>query len=181
MLNVEDIYESEDISKDIELLRSEEFFKRVVESLDLEISCFTEGQILTNERFRSSPFEIEYTSVDPLLFDNKIYISFDDIKHGSLSYTFKNTAQNVPFTVGDTVVLDHFTFSVKDRFLNSFLSSSEYNENKYFFVLNSAYKNLVSLSPNYRIDLLNSSAKTIRITLSDMNPAKATEIANAIA
>jgi len=181
LLNVEDIYESEDISKDIELLRSEEFFKRVVESLDLEISCFTEGQILTNERFRSSPFEIEYTSVDPLLFDNKIYISFDDIKHGSLSYTFKNTAQNVPFTVGDTVVLDHFTFSVKDRFLNSFLSSSEYNENKYFFVLNSAYKNLVSLSPNYRIDLLNSSAKTIRITVSDMNPAKATEIANAIA
>jgi len=83
--------------------------------------------------------------------------------------------------VGDTVVLDHFTFSVKDRFLNSFLSSSEYNENKYFFVLNSAYKNLVSLSPNYRIDLLNSSAKTIRITVSDMNPAKATEIANAIA
>ena len=78
-------------------------------------------------------------------------------------------------------MLDHFTFSVKDRFLNGFLSSSEYNENKYFFVLNSAYKNLVSISPNYRIDLLNSSAKTIRITLSDMNPAKATEIANAIA
>jgi cellulose biosynthesis protein BcsQ len=42
LLNVEDIYQSEDISKDIELLRSEEFFKRVVESLDLEISYFTE-------------------------------------------------------------------------------------------------------------------------------------------
>ena len=37
ILNVGDIYEDADISKDIELLRSPEFFKRVVSELPLEV------------------------------------------------------------------------------------------------------------------------------------------------
>lgn len=43
LLNVQDFYESEDISKDIELMRSEEFFKRVIDHLDLDVSYFSEG------------------------------------------------------------------------------------------------------------------------------------------
>lgn len=181
LLNVEDIYQSEDISKDIELLRSEEFFKRVVESLDLGISYYTEGQILTNERFRSSPFEINFSTIDPLLLDKRIYINFDSEENGSIIYSFKGVEHNVKFAVGDTIELDHLVFSVQDRFLEKFITSSEFDENNYFFIINSDYANLLTLTPNYRIDLLNASAKTIRITVTDFNPSKATEIANAIA
>ena len=49
LLNVENIYESQDISKQIELLRSEEFFKRVLNSLNLEVSYYNEGEVLTHE------------------------------------------------------------------------------------------------------------------------------------
>lgn len=38
ILNVGDIYEDADISKDIELLRSPEFFKRVISNLPVDVS-----------------------------------------------------------------------------------------------------------------------------------------------
>src|SRR5690606_34357234 len=49
LLDMENIYEKEDISKNIEVLRSPEFFKRVLASLPLEVSYYTEGEILYNE------------------------------------------------------------------------------------------------------------------------------------
>lgn len=58
-------------------MRSEEFFKRVVENLDLKVSYYVEGEILRNERFRNSPFTVYQQNLDPLLFDKPIYIRFE--------------------------------------------------------------------------------------------------------
>ena len=180
LLNVQEFRESEDISKDIELLRSEEFFKRVIENLDLSISYYAEGEILRNERFRNSPYDIKYANLDPLLYDRPIYIEFETENNGTITLPRSKDAV-IPLVVGDTVEAEGIVFQVTDRFISNFLNSPDYGENSYFFTINTPFANLRSLYPNYRIDLLNASAKTVRITVQNNDAAKAATIADRIA
>ena len=55
LLKVEDYYETNDISAEIELLRSNLITKNAIRELPLDVSYFSEGQFLDNELYRSSP------------------------------------------------------------------------------------------------------------------------------
>ena len=60
ILQVDDIYERGDISKEIELIRSPEFFRRVISKLPINVSYYSEGEVLTYERYKGSPFSIDF-------------------------------------------------------------------------------------------------------------------------
>ena len=83
-------------------MRSEEFFKRVISRLDLDISYYAEGEVLRNERFRNSPYEVTYANVDPLFFDRPIYIDFSSDSTGEITLPQRG-GERLAFVVGDDV------------------------------------------------------------------------------
>ena len=46
------------LEKELELLKSDVLFNKVVSRLNLETSIYAEGEILTQDLYRSAPFEI---------------------------------------------------------------------------------------------------------------------------
>jgi len=178
LLNVDDIYEADDISKDIEIMRSREFFKRVVAALPLDVSYYHEGEVLKNERFKNSPYEVGFEVDDPIVFDRPIYIDFEDETHGTL--TLQSSKESFDFVVGDTVDIGLAKIIVNDLFLKSFLDADN-DEDLYYFTLNSPYANLKKLYGKYTVQILSGSAKTVRITVKENNASKATAICDKIA
>jgi tyrosine-protein kinase Etk/Wzc len=182
ILNVGDIYEDADISKDIELLRSPEFFKRVVLSLPLEVSYFAEGEVLVHERYLTSDYEVYYNSIDPILYDRPIYIQFNDLNHGTIDYSIGLTPYSYSFVSGDTLRTEHAALVIRNI---SNKSASDYSEgltgDRNFFTLNSTKYTVNKLLRSYRVTLQNAAAKTVLITVNDNNALKAADICSQIA
>ena len=182
ILNVGDIYEDADISKDIELLRSPEFFKRVVSELPLEVSYYVEGEVLDHENYLSNNYEVLFEVNNPLIYNRRIYLEFD--KNGDVSCEYNVNGENFKeaFQIGDTISNDYLTLSVSLRNDAGFnIESGVLSKDRHYFVINSIDQLVKDLKKNYKIVLQNSSAKTILITVTDNNAKKAIDICGAIA
>ena len=70
-----------DLSKEIELLRSDVLFKKSIQNLQLETSIFSEGKVITKDLYRSAPFEIIiYRLSDSSLYGKRIDLGIEGNK-----------------------------------------------------------------------------------------------------
>jgi tyrosine-protein kinase Etk/Wzc len=182
ILNVGDIYEDADISKDIELLRSPVFFKRVIEDLPLDVSYYVEGEVLDHENYLSNNYEVKYDIQDLSLYNQRIYIDFLEQEGISIEYYLGGAKFFEKSKLGDTIQNEHLTLSVTARNDIGFdIESGVLSEDRQYFVINSTDKLVNNLRRKYRIVLQNASAKTVLITVIDNNPRKASDICAAVA
>jgi tyrosine-protein kinase Etk/Wzc len=159
-----------EISGEIELLRSRLFFSKVLEAVDLNVSYFKYGRVLDDERFRNSPFVVDYL-----------------VKSGSYN-------RNIDITLIDenTFELKYAGYSQKHRY-DTDISTPEYNFRirktkhwsndqlgSYYFRINSqeALVNYLQNSVDVRPESF--TAKTLRISLTDHNRTKAQLLVNTI-
>ena len=56
--NDEALKDNQILDKELELLKSDVLFNKVVSRLNLETSIYAEGEILTQDLYRSAPFEV---------------------------------------------------------------------------------------------------------------------------
>ncbi|HZX73951.1 MAG TPA: hypothetical protein VFE57_06010, partial [Cyclobacteriaceae bacterium] len=64
------------ISGEIEQMRSKTFFSRLIDSIDINVSYYSIGQVLNYEMYKSSPFKVHYTGESAAVFDQPIYFNF---------------------------------------------------------------------------------------------------------
>lgn len=180
LLNVENLYGAENtngLAEAVELLRSKVFLKRVLSKLPLAISYFTEGTLLNNELYTSSPFNVEVKYKDNSILGTKIYVAVNSNVNGLVSFSKdgKNYSEN--YTVGKWLHFPQFDLKI---LINNYSAiqrqQNTVKENAYYFTINDTN----SLVNNYfsflEVKLLNEEAKTISISLKDLNPQKATDI-----
>ena len=80
------INDNQILQKEVELLKSDVLFNNVVSRLNLETSIYAEGEILTQDLYRSAPFEvIIYNLKDSSMIDKRI-----DLKLIVKKYSFVN-------------------------------------------------------------------------------------------
>jgi tyrosine-protein kinase Etk/Wzc len=180
ILNVEDIYQNSDISKEIELIRSPEFFKRVVNALPIDISYFSEGEVLIFERYKGSPITVDFKVKNPLLYDIPIYATCPNKSTITLSYTLSGIAQELQLSFNDSAENDDLIVFITENFSQAFELLNPKYEDKFFFVLNSQAANIRSLGSSYSVQVLNSSARTVQISVQNQNGLKAAEICDKI-
>jgi tyrosine-protein kinase Etk/Wzc len=180
LLNVENLYGAENtngLAEAVELLRSKVFLKRVLSKLPLAISYFTEGTLLNNELYTSSPFNVEVKYKDNSILGTKIYVAVNSSVNGLVNFSKdgKNYSEN--YTVGKWLHFPQFDLKI---LINNYSAiqrqQNTVKENAYYFTINDTN----SLVNNYfsflEVKLLNEEAKTISISLKDLNPQKATDI-----
>lgn len=182
VLKVEDIYENEDISSDIEFLRSKYLLSRALKSLPLEVSYFNQGQFLTYELYTSSPIKVNFSIIDSAVLNRPFNLIIYNTEEAELIYSNHGKEINKKFHLNNRVLTEwaEFKIDITDfKYIKQL--QGEFNKQEFIFIINDIETLARAYSKRININLLNKSAKTISISVKDGNPQKSLEITSAIA
>ena len=163
------------ISGEIELLSSKLFFKKVIDLADINVSYNSRGNILNEERYRFTPFVVDYELNGSNLLNKEIDINFISNDEFKLNYEYGGQQHSSNHSFGESINLLGSKIVVKKT---SYFKPDD-NEN-YFFVIKSLDALYSYLDNNLEVSPLNFKANTIKITVKDHNRYKARDIVNII-
>lgn len=161
------------VAGEIEQMRSKLFFGRVLDSLDLWVSYFSEGNLLNNEMYRTSSFRVTYQLSDDRY--KNIPIHFEFLKNNRYRIEISARLEEFEAPLDSAIALPGgtITASLAPRASPDF-------DNKLYFIINSRDRLLDFLATQLTIVPINYEANTIRISLRDFNALKASTIVNKI-
>ncbi|MDH5379870.1 MAG: polysaccharide biosynthesis tyrosine autokinase [Cyclobacteriaceae bacterium] len=163
------------LSGEIELLKSRLFFKRVIDSLELDVGYFTQGRLLKDEKYPIAPIKVTYNLTGTSWVDTPVFINFTKDDKFQLSL-LENSFDGQPrYDFNQTIELQGITLNIEK---NEFQFDPKIED--LYFIINS-YESLQNyFESNLNVELLNLKANTIRISFTDHNPTKARDLVNAI-
>lgn len=178
VIGIENINNKKSISTEIQLLNSQYLFDKAIRSLNLNISYFSKGEFLTEERYLQSTFNITPFALDdsslcskPIFIKNEgndIFLSFD---HAGKNFkqkiipnqSFKNDFFEIIIKVPDTDIL-----------MNELIS------NELYFEFNKVSNLVDRFLPNFKSEPLNIEARTINLTHKSNNATLSRDIVQAV-
>ncbi len=169
-------FELNEISGEIELLKSKLFFSKVVDVINMDVSYFYYGDFLVDERYRNNPFAVAYKIKNPAFFDKPIDIKLNSANAFEISYDYNGEVYSSTHRFGEPISTDNFNFLIEKT---PYFKEEEVL-GKYYFVINSTDALINYLQGNVTVRPENLNAKTILISLQDFNKYKARDIVTAI-
>lgn len=163
------------LAREIEIIKSKLFLNKVVDALKYDVSYFQYGDILYEERYGSSPFEIHVIECAPGMYNRPIDLEIVDKAQYKLSYEFSGSTFERTFHFMDTISSEGLKFYIE--------LSPEYAKevgNRYFFTLNTHTNTLDYINKNLTVEPLDFKANTITISFKDHTRQKAMDIVHAI-
>jgi capsular exopolysaccharide synthesis family protein len=161
--------QSTDISKEVELLRSDVLFSQMLKKLNLNISIYSEGQLLTKDLYGFTPFTIlAYELKDSLLCGSRIDLSIGNNNKLKLSYQIQGKKYAIDGDFNQKINNKHFEILFRTSNLNAAKEAIE--NNKIHFNFNNQNKLLNEMKSGLNITILDQNAKTIQISYKHNNP-----------
>lgn len=161
-----------EISGEIELIKSRLFLSRVVEAADLNVSYHTYGRYLTDERYKNAPFVVSYKLHNEAFFDQPFDVVPLNENSFSLEYFSNGVKESQQYAFGQEIRTTSFNFLIqKTKFFSEELLSS-----RFYFTINSDVKLVDYLQRSLEVIPENFSANTIRVSLSDYKARKARDL-----
>ena len=184
--NAKDIIELEninskqdDISSEIELMRSQFMFERAIKRTSYNVSLFSKGQVLTEEKYLSSSFYVTpFELKDSSLINVPIFVAFDG-KSISVNYAHLGKNYALKGKLNERLSNTHFEISIDSPIPSEFKDES--SDNELYFVFNSVESYAARLLPSLQIVPVDPEAKTIQITFQGNNPQLCHDISLAVA
>jgi len=168
---------SSNLAKDIELLRSQVFIQRIIDSLPLEVTHFKVGRILDYDNYNQADFSLSIVNPDPAIYNVPVYIKFNSID----SYTLK-------YKLGDEKIENTYRTGVLEKTGNFeiFVAPIDTAQclkpvNPDYFVINHPATLLSKFTQKLNVQVLSEQARTIKVTFTDVNSQRASDVANRIA
>lgn len=167
--------ERNEISGEIELIKSRLFLSRVAEAAGMQVSYNVYGRYLTDERYRNSPFIVSYKIHNSAFYDKPIDIRVDDESTFTLEYTYGTESFSKKYQFGDEIRNEHFNLQVDiTRYFDGAVGQ------RFFFIINSTNALIDFLQGNLEVIPENFNAQTIKVSLSDFKPQKARDLVNLV-
>lgn len=172
ILNVDQYFDDNALSSDIELLRSRFLLLRTIESMQIDVRYFEQGRVRSSDHYNKSGYQVSNVQIsDSLIAIQKAYfIRFDD----NYDFFISDKGRELgPFSNGDEVVLNEVSFEVNLLNPESMIKGMDYS--KYFTfetpekLCNEFYSRVSAL-------VLNPTAQTIQILCEDANPKLASDL-----
>ncbi len=164
------------ISSEIELLKSRLFFSKIIRELNMDVTIYTVGQVLVDERYKSSPFNVEYKIKNSAIYDIPIYVEILNPRSYRMNFTIGGVDYGGKYNFGENVQNEF----IQLRLTTSKYYNENYKDNNLFFTINSEQALENYLAQNITVQPLNLDANTIQIAFRDYNQAKARDLVNAI-
>ncbi len=182
VLELDKLQEMQDISGEIELLRSKVILKKVISKLPLQVAYYNQGTVLQYELYKSSPYQVELISFDSSFVNIPVFVEFENEKQFTLEYKFAGKEYSLKGESGKSLIAPHFNIIITVSDFNSIAQQQNaVKQNAQFFKINSVESLANLYVKNLEVKLLNSAAKTVQIVFKDFNALKAADIVNGIA
>ena len=182
LLQVNELYETSDISGEIELLKSKYLILKAIESLPLQVGYYSKGQFLEKDLYTSSPFKADLKVIDSSIIGKSFYIDFINSQTAVLDFIGADgLEQTKKITVDSWVKLKQFELKITLEDYTTFLNNNDQVKKNDFYFVPLDKNNLVNrIYERLYINILNPSAKTLQISFTDENPSKAKDLVGAI-
>jgi tyrosine-protein kinase Etk/Wzc len=161
------------ISGEIETIQSKLFLNNVIDSLDLNVRYFSIGQLLNFELYKSSPFTVRFTTLNPSFHNRSFYVEGKSPTQFELRIGEEGNV--VTGTYNEPVSIEGCTLILTMKPEQEFQSDIDYS-----FVYSSREVLLDYLISNLTVEPLNFNAKTIKVSFKDNNAFKARDLVNGI-
>ncbi|MEO7082541.1 MAG: GNVR domain-containing protein, partial [Flavobacteriales bacterium] len=180
VLKVNNLIEDNNLQADVQLLRSKFFISKAVERLPLGVRYFFRGQILTEEHYKQSFYQINNLQVINVAVRGRpITVSRVDDGAILVSYTIGATAFSFPVEPGRPFSTPHF--SGKLDFVGRSKWPAGQDRGTYYFTLNETRSLTGELAPQISVSIADPNAKTIVIAYKDHNAMLARDLCQAMA
>ncbi len=177
ILDIEGFENENNLSEDVELLRST-FLLEALRNLSLNISYYSEGEILTEEKYLMSSYHITLLSLnDSSIVGKRIDVGKTGDNY-SLSFEKSGKAFSYDVEPGEIVETPFFSLIFKINDEERFASSVA--ENELYFVPNNYVQLTQRMHPNLNVFILNAEAKTIKIKFESNNPRLAKDVVSSV-
>ena len=164
------------LSSEIELLKSSLFFNKVIDVVNMDVSIYTIGKILLDERYTNPPFTVKYRIMDDRVYDIPFKVDVISPENFRLSYSIDGHNFESSFQFGEEIHTDYFDFIID---LTKYYIHG-IQDNEFYFYLNSRKFLLDYISQNITVQPLNLNANTIQVSFKGYNSHKARDLVNAI-
>jgi capsular exopolysaccharide synthesis family protein len=162
------------LSGEVELIQSKLIHERALSLLNMEVSYFAEGNINSQELYKSSPFRVSFEMKNPAIYDQKINVNIINNKSFNLGYESNGELVEKKYYFGQAIENNDFKFVIfKDKFAGNL-------EGSFSFVINSQDALLGFIAKNLTVAVVNSAANTIQIAFKDHNGFKSKDVIQAI-
>lgn len=169
ILNVEQMFKEDDLIGEIEFLKSPLLVKKTIEKLPIDIRYYTQGNLLTHEKYPTPGFRVDSIQVKNIAVTNqKIFftkkseaqysLTIEDVKYDNL--TFGKLEQLPPF----------------DLIINTKNHLSDNDE--MYFKIQSTDQLVDEFINSLNVFALNSRAKSVAISMKAQNPKLASDFVN---
>lgn len=162
------------LSGEVELIQSKLIHERALSLLNMEVSYFAEGNINSQELYRSSPFRVSFELKNPAIYDQKINVNIINNKSFYLGYELNGEFVEKKYYFGQAIENNDFKFVIfRDKFAGNL-------DGSFSFVINSQDALLGFIAKNLTVAVVNSAANTIQIAFKDHNGFKSKDVIQAI-
>lgn len=163
------------LSENVELLKSTFLIRKALEKLPLEVSYYVEGQILEEEKYLSSGYTVRILHVaDSTKYKGKYTIT--DVSEDDITLNYNGKTKT--YELNDPITTDYATFSVTIDDIASIQSQLE--ENKIHFRVNDLDALAKRYSRSVVVQVINPDAKTVKIAFRSFNPNLSKDVVEAI-
>ena len=173
---VQTMQSDNNLLSEIELIKSRLVAEELIKTLDLNVSYYAVGNILTTEIYKKSPFRVEvYSDPAHTLFDRDYMVTF--ISKYQFKLYEKNTDESKArtYAVGDLIQLGKFRFALQW----TGIKEHEIDQKEYIFRVNSKSSLVSYLLGQLMVEASSTEARTLTIAFADNNADKAKDIVNA--
>ena len=164
------------LSSEIELLKSRLFFNKIIDALNLDVSIYTIGKILLDERYNNPPFTVEKHIKNQRVYNIPFRVDILNTRQFNLSYEVDGRSYESTYNFGEKIQTDFFDFEIR---LTEFYEHGIQDNEFYFYVYSRQYL-LDYIAENMSVNPLNLNANTIQISFKGYNMHKARNLVNAI-
>ena len=161
------------ISGEIETIQSKLFLNNVIDSLNLNLSYFSIGQLLNYELYKSSPFTVKFSTPDPPVQNVSFHIR--EMNPPQFELQAGEDGKIVAGSLNEPVSIEGCELVLSLKPGMQFQKDIHYS-----FVYKSRDVLMEYLLTNLIVEPLNFDAKTIKVSFKDNNPFKARDLVNGI-
>jgi len=175
---------TKNIENEIEIFKSRQLLKEVVERLELDVLYYLVGNVKKSEMYTESPFKITYDSLNFYAYNNYSYITILDENQFELSYEIEQTkdAYKKTHSFGEKIYLPIGIITVNKRALfdADLFNNPSYDKRDFRIKFNNTKNNIDFYQAKLNIALLNKQSSVILISIEDVVPQRGLDFINTL-
>lgn len=168
-----------DITSELELMKSKLLFKRTLKKLPLDVLYYTEGELLVDNKYKTSTFSIsDYTVLDAFIIGKKIYVKEEE-NNINLYTEFGEKITEEGVNSNGNFTSKYLEGKITIHNDNQFKSNK--NNDKYYFIISDFEHLADQLYRHLSIKVLNNNARTIQVSFQHNNKTLTKDIVTQVA